>query len=53
MEFLIANGADVDAKNKNGDAAVNAAIRAGHGDVVELLLSAASNVETTTTTINE
>ena len=46
------NGADVDAKNKNGDTAMNAAIRAGHGDVVELLLSIASNVETTTV-VNE
>ena len=48
----MANGADVEAKNKNGDVPVNAALRAGHGDVAEYLLANTPKEETTTPAAN-
>jgi cytohesin len=47
-EFLIANGADVNAKTSSGETALHRVARGGHKDVVEVLIANGADVSATT-----
>jgi ankyrin repeat protein len=47
-EFLIANGADVDARKRNGVTPLHVAAARGHGEIVKLLISGGANVNART-----
>ncbi len=48
VEFLVANGADINERDENGRTLLYWAIRWGHEDVVELLVRAGTDVNETT-----
>jgi ankyrin repeat protein len=46
--LLVENGSKIELKNKNGDSPLNAALRAGHREIVEFLLAKTPTNETST-----
>lgn len=47
LKALIDKGADIHAKNKNGDSAVTLAVRYGHADVLQVLIKNGADIEAT------